>query len=116
MHRIIAVGRTQHSLLYPEPQYCHDSGADRPPYDWIRREVRCSAGGLTRVRGFDTPYCIMQIQTESQALPSPAPNPLLGLVSIFYAPAETFEARTRRPWLVPLVAATLLALLLNIMI
>jgi hypothetical protein len=40
----------------------------------------------------------------------------MGLLSIFYAPGETYEAAGKRPWLVPLVVATLLAVLMNVMV
>jgi hypothetical protein len=55
----------------------------------------------------------MQPQLQA-ALPSP--SPWLGLLSIFYSPRETFNPAAKRPWLIPLVAATLIALMMQMMI
>lgn len=50
-------------------------------------------------------------------MPAPrAAHPVRGLLTIFFSPAETFDGAGRNPWLVPLIAATVLAVLLNVMI
>lgn len=49
--------------------------------------------------------------------PAPPSIPLRGLATIFFSPSETFGAsRGKRAWIVPVLAAALLGLMLNVMI
>jgi hypothetical protein len=57
----------------------------------------------------------MQPQPERADL-APSRNPLRGLYTIFFSPSDTFVRTDARPWLLPLCASVLIAVLLNTMI
>jgi hypothetical protein len=42
-------------------------------------------------------------------------RPLAGLLTIFFSPADTFDMAGKRPWIVPMIATTLLVSLLSFM-
>ena len=54
------------------------------------------------------------LQPDQPVTARPA-RPFSGLVTIFFSPADTFDAAGPRPWLVPLVAAILLSIVINVM-
>src|SRR4051812_5686978 len=55
-----------------------------------------------------------RLEPDQPATARPA-RPYLGLLTIFFSPADTFDAAGPRPWLVPLVAAILLSIVINVM-
>ena len=59
----------------------------------------------------------METPSGRDTLEAPRRSPLWGLASIFFSPSETFAAsRERRAWLVPVLAASMMGLILNIMV
>jgi hypothetical protein len=56
----------------------------------------------------------MTPQVQMDGVPFPSAHPIRGLLTIFFSPAETFERAGPRPWLVPMIAVALLALLINV--
>jgi hypothetical protein len=60
----------------------------------------------------------MQPQLSPEGVPAPSHGSAFrALLAIFYSPAEAFSyLGTKRPWLVPVVACALLALIMNVML
>lgn len=52
---------------------------------------------------------------SNQPAPARPARPLSGLLTIFFSPADTYDSAGPRPWLVPLVAAILLSIIVNVM-
>jgi hypothetical protein len=55
-------------------------------------------------------------QMTAGAQAEPPSNPLSPLVRIFFSPADAFVLRGKRPWLIPLAAACLMALTMNVIV
>jgi hypothetical protein len=59
----------------------------------------------------------MHPQPQVEAEPRPASSSLKALYEIFYSPSDAYRSLAgKRPWLVPIIAATVVSLLMNIMI